>query len=342
MKIFGSSKLLAALVPSLRLIVNAFDHGLLAMPISIVKALIQGQPPSRRLFVPLIFSLAARLEDIPLSNFVANPTKIANSLVALYQGLRPDGVTCYFDLFLVAEALGCKLDWSTSFPSLDSPTREAALNMLRQPQGQVKQRGRLPVALEVVHRVQGTLRNGPALVVGLPGPLRIAQQLFGQDVLQELVEGEDDALDSFETLVEITLSIAQAFCLAGTHLLYFDELDVPVEFLPDWETAMVAVWKTVRFYGALPVLSTPHVLYFEDPASAPLLSLKSTPDEQEPLPEMPFALALPSVGVTFPDVSRWLRAKECVLVTTDGEIPYQSEIQRLQQRVSAMRSLFES
>src|SRR5205807_6567200 len=250
------------------------EHGLPMMPISIVKALIQGQPPARRLFVPLIFTLAAKLEDVPLSNFVVNPTKIANSLAAIYQRLRIDGVTCYYDLFLVAEALGCQLNLSTSPPALERPTRETALKMLRQPPGDVKQRGRLPVAQEVVHRLLGTLRNGPALVVGLPGPLRIAQQLFGQDILQGFAEEEDVALDSFESLVEITLSVAQAFCLAGTHLLYFDELDVPLEFLPNWEEMMVALWKTVRFHGGLPVLSTPHSLQLEDHANAPLICLK--------------------------------------------------------------------
>src|SRR6266480_2097006 len=283
------------------------EHGLPMMPISIVKALIQGQPPARRLFVPLIFTLAAKLEDVPLSNFVVNPTKIANSLAAIYQRLRLDGVTCYFDLFLVAEALGCQLDLSTNPPALERPTRETALKMLQHPPGNVKQRGRLPVALEVVHRLLGTLRNGPALVIGLPGPLRVAQQLFGQDVLRELAAEDDDALDSFETLVEITLSVAQAFCLAGTHLLYFDELDVPLEFLPDWEAMMVALWKTVRFHGALPILSTPHPLQFGDRANAPLICLKPASDEQAPLSEMPFALALSAVGETFPDVSRWMR-----------------------------------
>jgi hypothetical protein len=65
-------------------------------------------------------------------------------------------------------------------------------------------------------------------------------------------------------------------------------------------------------------------------------------DEQERLPEMPFAFALPTVGEIFPDVSRWLRAKQCALVTTDGEIPYRLKIQKLQQHVAAMRSLLES
>ncbi len=292
--------------------------------------------------MPLIFSLAAKLESVPLSLFVSNPTKIANSLVAIYQRLRLDNVTCYFDLLIVAEALGCRLDWRTSPPTIERPTRETALNMLRHSPGEVKQRGRLPVALEVVRRVEGTLRGGPALVAGLPGPLHVVQQLFDGEMLQQLAEGKDDALDSFETLVEITMSVAQAFCLAGAHLLYFDEPDVPIEFLPDWESAMVAVWKTVRFHGALPVLSTPHLTPFVDQANAPLPCLKAGLYEQAALPEMPFALALPTLEEAFPEVSRWVRAKQCVLVTTDGEIPYQIEIQKLQQRVAAMRSFVES
>jgi len=309
------------------------------MPVPIVKALIQGNPPVRRLFVPLIFSLAAKLEDIPLSTFVSNPTKIANSLFALYQRLHPDGVTCYFDLFMLVEALGGSLDWSEDSPTFVRPTRETALKMLRQVPGEKKQSGRLPVALEVVRRLQGTLRNGPALVVGLPGPIRVAQQLFGQDFLQELVEEEDVALDSFESLVEITISVAQAFCLAGVHLLYFDELDVPIELVSNWEDMLVALWKTVRFHGALPVLSTPHPLQWEDRANAPMICMKPEVDEQQALSEAPFALALPAWGEPFPDVSPWMQASQCALMVTDGEIPYQLEIQKLEQLVTAMRSL---
>lgn len=292
--------------------------------------------------MPLIFALAARLEAVPLPDFVTNPTRITKGLVALYQRLRPDGVTCYFDLFLIAEALGCQLRWSTYPPMLETPGREDAQAMLQQSPGDIKKRGRLPVALEVVHRVQGTLRNGPALVVALPGPLRVAQQLFGPDISHELAAGEDEAIDSFDSLVEITLSIAQAFCLSGVDLLYFDECDIPVELLPEWEAALVPLWKTVRFHGALPVLSSTQLLPFEDLASAPLLCLKAARDRQAALPERPFALALPVLGEALPDVSQWMQARECALVTTDGEIPYQLEIQKLEQRVSALRSLCRS
>jgi len=312
------------------------------MPIPIVKALIQGQPPARRLFVPLIFSLVAKLENIPLSNFVGNPTKITNNLVALYRRLRLDGVTCYFDLFIITEALGCRMDWSTDPPTFEKPTRETVLKMLQRVPSEIKQHGRLPIALEVVHRLQGTLRNGPVLVVGLPGPLRVAQQLFGQDILQELAEEDDDALYSFESLVGIILSVAQAFCLTGIHVLYFDELDIPLEFLPNWEDMTVALWKTVRFHGALPVLSTPFALQLRDQVGAPLICLKPAMDKRAKLSEIPFALALPAFGEPIPDVSGWIQDRQCMLVVTDGEIPYQLEIQKLEQRLAAMRSLLEN
>jgi hypothetical protein len=317
---------------------SPIHHGLLTMPTPIVKALIEGKPPGRRLFIPLIFTLAAKLEDVPLPNFMVNPTKITNGLVALYHRLLPDGITCYFDLLLLAEALGCQLNWQANSPVFERPTREAALNMLQQPPRDIKQRGRLPVALEVVHRVQVTLRNGPVLVVGLPGPLRIMEQLFGQDMWQDSTF-QEDGRDSFERLVEIMLPIAQAFCLAGADLLYFNEPTVPLELLSDWEAMMIALWKTIRFHGALPVLSTPQPPHFEDQANAPLLCLKAALGEQTPLPERPFALALPVLGDAIPEASRWIQVKQCALVTTDGEIPYQLEIQKLEQRVAALRSL---
>jgi|GEM_PF-1700868 len=319
-----------------------FECGLPMMPVPVVKALIQRQHPARRLFVPLIFALAAKLENMPLQKFVSNPTKIANSLVALYQRLRPDGVTCYFDLFIIAEALGCRLDWSTGSPGLERPSRETALRMLRQVPGEIKQHGRFPVALEVVHRLQGTLRNGPALVVGLPGPLRVAQQIFGQNILQEITEEEDDALDSFESLVEIILSVVQAFCLAGTQLLYFDELDVPPEFMSSWEDMMIALWKTARFHGALPVLSTPHSAHLQDWANAPLICMKPAVDESGARTEESFALALPASGELPADVSRWIQNRRCAMVMTDGEIPYQLDIQKLEQLLTAMRSFVAS
>jgi hypothetical protein len=75
-------------------------------PQEIVKGLLQGVAPPRPLFLPIVFSHAARIENMPLREFLANPTKISNSLRQVRARLHSDGVTCYFDPYLEAEALG--------------------------------------------------------------------------------------------------------------------------------------------------------------------------------------------------------------------------------------------
>ena len=80
-------------------------------PRQAVKELLQGIAPSRPLLLPIVFSLGARIENLPLRDFLLNPTKISNALRQIRTHLRSDGVTCYFDPFLEAEALGGALVW---------------------------------------------------------------------------------------------------------------------------------------------------------------------------------------------------------------------------------------
>ena len=105
---------------------------------------------------------------------------------------------------------------------------------------------------------------------------------------------------------------------------------------------MVALWKTVRFHGALPVLSTPQSIELLDWANAPVICKKPAMYEPEVASEAAFALALPTLGVLTTDASHLIHSRQCMLVFTDGEIPYQLEIQKLEQLVTAMRSLLAS
>ncbi len=309
------------------------------MPRSIIRNLIRGQPPTRQLFIPLIFTLAAKLDGIPLPTFLTNPTKIANALTAIHHRLHTDGVVGYFDLTLVAEALGCQLDWHSVPPVIAVPQAEAILKKMQLNPHELKERGRIPVALEVVQRLHMTLRDGPALLVGLPGPLRLAQQLFGKDFAGRLNTGDGEAEDILDTLTEMILYLSQAFCLVGTHLLVIDEEVVPAAVMQQWESAMVALWNAIRFHGALPILCADSSIQFRDLAGALLICLAPQSGNESPVPDRPFALALPTVEAQPLDITRWISSNHCVLITTDGEIPYQTEIQNLQQRITAMRSI---
>lgn len=299
----------------------------------------RGQPPARRLFIPLVFTLAAKLEDIALPIFLTNPTKIANALTAIHSRLHTDGVVGYYDLTLVAEALGCRLDWHTIPPTIAAPRADESMENIQLSPQELKSRGRIPVALEVVRRLHMTLRDESALLVGLPGPLRLAQQLFGNNFAVRLVTGDSDTWDTFDTLTEMTLHLSQAFCLAGTHLVLFDEAVIPPDVLQRWKLAMSPLWNTIRFHEALPLLCTDTAIQAGHLGDGPLFCLKPWQYDESPLPEHSFALALPAAEALPVDITRWVSSNNCVLITTDGELPYQMEIQNLQRLVTEMRTI---
>lgn len=102
---------------------------------------------------------------------------------------------------------------------------------------------------------------------------------------------------------------------------------------------MVPLWNAIRFHEALPLLCTDTGIQARDLAEGPLLCLKPGQGNESPLPEYSFALALPTAEALPMDITRWVSANNCVLITTDGEIPYQMEIQNLQRMITEMRSI---
>src|SRR2546426_4781132 len=78
-------------------------------PRQMVKGVLNGIVQPRPLFLPIVFSLGAKVENVPLGSFLGNPTKISSSLRQMRMHLRADGVACYFDPYLEVEALGAKL-----------------------------------------------------------------------------------------------------------------------------------------------------------------------------------------------------------------------------------------
>src|SRR3974390_150284 len=80
-------------------------------PRQMIKALLRGELPPRPLLLPTIFSLGARLQNVPLREFQSNPTKITNALRQILGALKVDGLSCSSGPFLEAEALGCEREW---------------------------------------------------------------------------------------------------------------------------------------------------------------------------------------------------------------------------------------
>jgi uroporphyrinogen decarboxylase-like protein len=228
-------------------------------PREAVRALLQSIAPSRPLFLPVVFALGARIENVSLRNYLTNPTKISNALRQIRTHLRSDGVTCYFDPYLEAEALGGVLDWEsdTRRPSLrwPQPSQDGEL-----PEGlcapeEIARRGRIPIAVEVIRRLKPLVREDFLLMAGVTGPLTLAAQLAQIDV--NASPPRQSPPDSALNLAADSVSVAaRSLVEAGANVIFIRE-----ELLPssgagfaDWSSRLATTINIVRFYEALPVL----------------------------------------------------------------------------------------
>jgi uroporphyrinogen decarboxylase-like protein len=229
-------------------------------PRQAVKGLLQGIAPPRALFLPIVFSLGARIESLPLRNFLSNPTKISNALRQIRAHLRSDGVTCYFDPFLEAEALGGALDWDAQGQraSLRWPQPGENFDLpggLRSPD-EVAKSGRVPVAVEVIARMKPLVRGQSLLIAGVTGPFTLGALLTQTNDTNGNRDRDPDAA-AMNLAGEVTAAVARAFVEAGADTIFVREQVPPTltaETVAEWALRLATTINIVRFYDALPVL----------------------------------------------------------------------------------------
>jgi hypothetical protein len=228
-------------------------------PRQILKGLLQGTPPPRPLFLPIVFSLGAKVENLKLPAFLGNATKITNSLRQIRTHLRSDGVTCYFDPYLEAEALGATLQYTTEDqpPTLQWPHRSEIGELpegLRSPEDAAKS-PRVAVAVEVLQRLKSLLRDEPLLLAGVTGPFTLAAHLT--DLRPTDGPPCEDFPDAALELAATVTQIATKFVEAGANAILIREDIFPVlsaEYCDAWAASLVPAFNIIRFYEALPVL----------------------------------------------------------------------------------------
>lgn len=225
-----------------------------------LKGLLQGTPPPRPLFLPIVFSLGAKVENLPLRAFLGNATKISNSLRQIRAHLRSDGVSCYFDPFLEAEALGAEVRWTADDqpPALhwSHPSEMGELpENLRSPEDAAKS-GRVNVAVEVIRRLKSLLRDEPLLSAGVAGPFTLAARLTG--LQQADAPQREHFSDAALELATATITqVASKLVEAGAGVIFIQEDILPplsASSCEAWASSLAPAFNIIRFYEALPVL----------------------------------------------------------------------------------------
>ncbi len=315
-----------------------------------VRSILQGTTPPRPLFLPIVFSHAARIENLPLRAFLANPTKITQALRQLRGHLRSDGLTCYFDPYLEIEALGGILEWGSSEQPSARWTWDPVNGDL--PEGfrtmdELPTRGRIPVAVEVIRRLKSLVRDDCLLTVGVSGPFTLAAQLMRakKDALGEA----EVSSRTLELASEAIALVARAFLEAGANVVFIrEELPASLSSSADWASLLATTINIVRFYQAIPVLLLSPGAQFLSPVFQQSLDCVVCPVLPEALPGLPekwitpapsnFGIAIPVSVIAEPrpsleelaeDFRRLTYTFRPTLITTAGDVPHTADLRNL-------------
>jgi hypothetical protein len=322
-------------------------------PRAMIRAMLEGEPLSRPLLVPIVFRLAARLENLSLRAFQSSPTKIANALRQIRNTLGLDGVSCYFDPFLEAEALGCQLDWNAEESSC--AIRAGAVDQVEAHKAlpsaeEAVTRGRIPVACDVLRRLKMMLQGAPALMVGVTAPLALSAQLRQGGCVSGL---ETTEVDDFAA--GVTAKVSTNFLEAGASVVFLDEDCALVEDVPRWAAMLAPIVNIIRFYEALPVLlfrgtPSPDLIAALDAScegaiSPGVVDLVSGAASRSSgggwVVSLPAACFLPQAtgGSVGNALSSLAQDPELDMVTSDGDILAGSDIKQLTSALRTLRSL---
>ncbi len=159
-----------------------------------IKALISLKKMDRPLFIPFLYTYAAKLEQIPVRRLLTNPAALTRGLSQAYKLFQYDAITLPFDTTLEAEALGCKIAWQPeALPALASHAPAAATTL-----DSMTGKARIPVVLEALTRIQTQYGKETDILVGITGPLTLARQLGGEKFSASFLSGTAEALDLLE------------------------------------------------------------------------------------------------------------------------------------------------
>jgi uroporphyrinogen-III decarboxylase len=335
-------------------------------PRQILKEVLRGNVPPRPLFVPIVFALGARVENLSSRAFLGNPTKISNALRQIRGPLRSDGVSCYFDPFLEAEALGGTLEWASENerPTLRWPgsaEKGKLPSSLASPEDVIK-RGRVPVAFEVIRRLKALLRDDSLLTVGVTGPFALAARFIrapGDDVLTR----SDVPSAALDLATAAVTHISKAFAEAGANLVFLREESLPsvdVAASEEWASMFTPIFNIIRFYEALPILqiATSAVLsgngnsilqWSRDCVFCPTLDAVGTlsSEARRTIDGAKLGVGLPvealqpqAAGSDFEDLLRQdLRELRPAIVTTANDVPASTDLKRIAAVADIVRNL---
>ena len=224
----------------------------------LVRCLFQKKELPQVLFIPLVWSFAAKVRQATVKEMAANPTLMASALSDAQKLFGYDAIITVFDPSLEAEALGCGVDWISEFqPPLvaSHPLEEgkgvADLN------ADFLNKGRIPTVLEAAKRLN-LVRGKEVAVIGLvTGPATLSLHLQGDSFWPQFEKGAAEAKKTMDFTRKCCQDLIKSYCDIGIETIMVVEgmpsrTEEPV--CRQMKAAYQAMWNVLRYFKGSSVL----------------------------------------------------------------------------------------
>lgn len=220
---------------------------------------------------------SAALAGFSIKEFITDAGKAAASLLKFYETFQPDTVGVgSLDTLLLSEAVGNELDYpEDSVSHIRKHALEDKGNLARLKAPDPKSSGRLPLYLEVCHRLNSALKDSMPVSGAIAGPWNLAMQLRGVEALiydtmddphfvHELMRFTTEVCKAWgvavrETGVGLSLGEASASCSVISP-------DIYRQFIQPYQKELVSFFKDRKVFMAA------HICGYIDPIMEDLIA----------------------------------------------------------------------
>lgn len=169
------------------------------------KNTLQNMNTGRPVFIPFVYRLAAKIEQVPLLDMVSDPTYYANLLEGAYQLLKYDAIITSFDPSLEAEIFGCELEWPGDYAL---PVVKSWSSCELETAG-LERSSRIPVMLEAARRLVMTRGREAAIIGAVTGPCTLAWNIAQHAGLEKKYGIEEIISLAGSQLTKLTRSLCE-------------------------------------------------------------------------------------------------------------------------------------
>jgi hypothetical protein len=196
--------------------------------------------------LPWLYWLAAEVESVPPDEFDADPDTLERTLRSAADLFDLPALTIPFDSTVLAEAMGCEIEWSADGPAVSSGCVATVDDAFDLPIEAVADDGRVPTTVEAVSRLTETVSER-AVVAVVPGPSHLTTLLTEPDPPSEV------ATETRWSAGDAVVEAARSYLDAGADALAVLE---PAGVDPALADVLDPVRNVVEYYGARSILAT--------------------------------------------------------------------------------------